>query len=234
MERAVNEGRILVVDDEELVRLAIADVLVGAGFEAIPAEDADEAIYVAKQSLPSLILSDVSLKGMDGIALCRHLKSDPETSSIPVILISGNLIDNQDQVHGLMNGADDYMLKPLDGKLLIAKIRAVLHRYTHPSETIEYIVAGDLVVDPSAWKVTWKGSPVHLTRKEFDLLVMLLKKPGKVLHPSFLLKSVWGHSNDGDDFRTVRVHISSLRGKLGPFGEKIINIPGVGYRLDSP
>lgn len=226
-------GKILVVDDEKLVRQSLSDILVAAGFGVLKAEDADEAVLVAKQSSPSLILSDVALKGMDGITLCRHLKSDPQTSSIPIILISGALIDNQDQILGLHSGADDYMVKPLDGELLIAKIRSVLHRYIPPLGGADCLKVKDLVVDIGAWTVTVAGHPVSLTRKEFDLLLMFLRRRGKVLHPSFLLESVWGHSKDIDDFRTVRVHISSLRSKLGAFGEHIVNIPGVGYKLEA-
>lgn len=226
-------GSILVVDDEELVRNCISDLLLPAGFQVIQAEDADEAVLMAKQSSPLLILSDVLLKGIDGIAMCRQLKADPRTAQIPIILMSGALTDNEDQVNGLTNGADDYLIKPVDGKLMIAKILAVLRRHASPAELADLLRVEDLILDVKAWTVTIKGKAVYLTRKEFDLLVKFLRRRGMVLHPAILLESVWGHQKDShDDFRTVRVHISSLRSKLGEFGAKLINIPGVGYKLD--
>lgn len=187
---------------------------------------------MAKQSPPTLILADVKLKGSDGFTLCRQLKADQRTATIPIILISGSMIDNEHQVNGLANGADDYLLKPFNPKLLVAKIQAVLRRYASPAELTDWLKVEDLILDAKAWTVTVKGKPVHLTRKEFDLLLTFLRRRGHVLHPTFLLESVWGYTQDTDDLRTVRVHISSLRSKLGHFGEHIINIPGVGYKLD--
>lgn len=226
------EKTILIVDDEETVREFLSDVLLAAGFRIVQAEDADEAILAAKHSLPSLILSDVSLKGFDGFTLCRQLRADQQTAIIPIILISGVLIDNEDQINGLANGADDYLVKPLDGRLLVARVHAVLRRYAAPTELADLLKVEDLILDVKAWTVTVKGKAVHLTHKEFDLLLNFLRRRGNVLHPAFLLESVWGHTKDTDDFRTVRVHISSLRKKLGQFGERLINIQGVGYKFD--
>lgn len=232
MAGAAAEGKILVVDDEEVVRKTIAFVLGESGFEVLLAEDADDAMLIARQSSPSLIVLDVALRGIDGVSLCRQLKASQETTSIPVILISGHQMDHEDQVNGLESGADDYMLKPLNPKVFVAKIKAVLRRYATSQELADWLKVEDLVMDVKAWTVTVKGKAISLTRKEFDLLLKFLRRRGKVLHPSFLLEAVWGQTQNNDDYRTVRVHISSLRGKLGDFGERIVNIPGVGYKLD--
>lgn len=223
---------VLIVDDEELVRQTVSELLSEAGFKIAQAKDADEAILIAQQASPNLILADVKLKGMDGFVFCRQLKADQRTAAIPIILLSGTMVDTEDQINGLANGADDYLLKPVEGKLLVARIQAVLRRYTTPVEQAEWLKAEDLILDVKAWTVTVKGKAVYLTHKEFDLLLKFIRRRGHVLHPSFLLESVWGQAKDADDFRTVRVHISSLRKKLGEYGNKIINIQGVGYKFD--
>lgn len=225
--------KVLIVDDDHTIRNCLSDFLQDAGFQVVQAEGADEAILIATQSPPDLILSDVVLKGFDGIALCRRIKTDPRTINIPLILMSGLKTEGDDQVNGLTNGADDYLLKPIDGKLLIAKIRTVLRRRTEPAELEDVFTAGDLTVDRNAWTVSVKGAPVSLTRKEFELLLTLLRKRGRVLPPSFLLETVWGYGGDAyAGSRTLKVHIASLRSKLGPaIGKQIINVPGVGYKF---
>ena len=227
-------ANILVVDDDRAVRNYLSDCLQGAGFRAIQAEGADEAILVATQSPPDLILSDVVLTGFDGISLCRKIKTDPRTTNIPLILMSGIKTEGDDQVNGLAVGADDYLLKPIDGHLLIAKIRVILRRHTTPTELEEVLKAGDLTVDRSSWTVSVKGIAISLTRKEFELLLTFMRKPGRVLRPSFLLETVWGYEGDAyEKSRTLKVHIASLRKKLGPaIGRHIGNVPGVGYKFD--
>jgi two-component system response regulator RegX3 len=225
---------LLVEDDTEFLKY-LSTLLRQEGFVVSRAEDADEAMLSATQSPPDLILSDVKLKGIDGITLCRQCKADKRTANIPVILLTGSEKESEDQIRGLESGADDYLLKPISGRLLIAKIKVVLHRYTSAEELQDLLKVEDLTLDVKAWTVTIKGKPVYLTRKEFDLLLTFLKKRGRVLNPSFLLEHVWGYDPATyDDARTVKVHISSLRTKLGPrFGEKIINVPGVGYKFDA-
>lgn len=225
-------ANILIVDDDPTIRNCLADFLKEAGFQVIQAEGADEAILIATQSPPDLILSDVILKGVDGIALCRKIKTDSRTTSIPLILMSGIKTEGDDQVNGLAIGADDYLIKPFEGKLLVAKVQAVLRRYTVPAELADWLKVEGLILDAKAWTVTLEGKAIYLTRKEFDLLLKFLRRRGHILHPSFLLESVWGHTNDTDDFRTVRVHVSTLRKKIGRLGKKIINVPGVGYKFD--
>jgi DNA-binding response OmpR family regulator len=172
---------------------------------------------------------------MDGFALCREIKWDRRTSDIPIILLSGAHTEEEAQVKGLEYGADDYLVKPISPKFLISKIRTVLRRYAAPEELQDLLTVEDLTLDVQAWTVTVKGKVVLLTRKEFDLLLMFLRKRGRVLRPAFLLENVWGlDPSEHTDFRTIKVHISSLRKKLGRrLGEKIVSVSGVGYRFDA-
>ena len=227
--------KVLVVEDERNVRLLLKRILEDEGFLALLAQDANEAFSIAIDSRPDLVLSDVGLKGMDGFALCRELKWDRRTADIPIILLSGAHTEEEAQVKGLEYGADDYLLKPISPKFLVSKIRTVLRRYAAPDELQNVLTVEDLTLDVKAWTVSVKDKVILLTRKEFDLLLMFLRKRGRVLRPAFLLETVWGlDPTQHTDFRTIKVHISSLRKKLGTrLGKKIVNVPGVGYRFDA-
>lgn len=226
--------KILVVDDEEDNRVVYKGVLEGEGFSVVLAKSASEALLAAADSRPDLILLDVAMPEMDGIELCRRLKSERGSSAIPVILMSGVHKGEADQTEGIEEGADDYLPKPFSPGLLAAKVRAVLRRYLAPRELEKTIKAEGLALDVQARTLTLKDRRIALTRKEFDLLTTFLRKPGRVLSIPYLLETVWGYDPaDYNDPHTVKVHISSLRKKLGlKLGGKIVSVSGLGYRFE--
>lgn len=227
--------KILLVDDELDNRTTYKGVLEKSGFSVLTAQNAGEAFGLAVDSKPDLVLSDVSMPGGDGLTLCRRLKADRGTAQIPVILMSGVRRGEEEQTEGIELGADDYVPKPLSPRLLCAKIHAVLRRYEAPKELESRLKTEGFELDVHARTVKNGRKNIHLTRKEFDLLTTFLRKPGRVLSAPYLLETVWGYDPaDYDDPRTVGVHVSALRKKLGPrFAERLINVPGLGYRLDS-
>lgn len=226
--------KVLAVDDEEDSLTVLKQRLENDGFSVVTAKGADEALRAAADSAPDLVLSDVAMPGADGFALCRRLKSDSRTAGIPVILISGLHSSEQDQLEGLEGGADDYLPKPYPPRLLSAKIRTLMRRYAAPQELGETLAAEGLALDVQARTVSHKGRRVGLTRKEFDLLTLFLRKPGRALGADYLLETVWGYDPaDYNDPRTLQVHVSSLRKKLGPkLGKRIVSVTGHGYRFE--
>lgn len=220
--------KILVVDDHAELRAAVKKFLTARGYEVATAVDGDDGRLLAAETNAQLALIDGEMPGLGGHELCRLLKKGTKTAALPVIIMSGNLVEDDDVVSGLESGADDYVLKPFPMKVLLARIEAVLRRYENsPSETLK---AKGLDIDPAAREVKVKGEPVKLTRKEFDLLTVLVEKAGRVLKPSFLLETVWGCDlADYNDTHTVETHISRLRKKIG--AERIENVSGHGYKF---
>lgn len=232
---AVSTGDILIVEDNAIFRKTLKEVLEGEGFQVFSAEVPDEVKNIAKARQPRLILMDVVLGDVNGITLCQELKQSPYTSAIPIILLSGALTDEEFQLQGFEEGADDYLLKPISNELLIAKVKAVLRRYASPDELADVLKAEGLSLDVKSRKVSVNGQSVALTRKEFDLLTALLRKRGQVVYTTQLYHTVWGYGESAPvDSHTVKVHVSSLRNKLGAeLGKKIVNLPGLGYRFDT-
>ena len=229
------DTRILVVEDNPSFRKMLQVVLEEEGFVVLAAEDPSEVPNLAKTHQPNLILMDVVLGEASGIALCQKLKAQPYTSTIPVILLSGAQIEEEFQLQGFEEGADDYILKPISNELLVAKVRAVLKRYASAEELADVLKAEGLALDVRARKVLVGGQPIPLTRKEFDLLTALLRKRGQVVYTTQLYHTVWGYGASAPvDSHTVKVHVSSLRSKLGAeLGKKIVNVPGLGYRFEN-
>ncbi|WP_447983729.1 response regulator transcription factor [Nitrospira sp. Nam74] len=225
---------VLIVEDDDMFRTTLTLVLQAEGFSVRVGTSADEAIRLVSQSVPDIILSDVDLVGINGVMLCRHFKQDSRTRHIPLIMMSGRRLGERDQLDGLTEGADDYLLKPFSNKILVQKIRNLLVRSREqPTDADDTVCIGPIIIDAAGRRVTIEGKEVRLTKKEFDLLEILVRKRGRTLTPAILLAEVWGYALDRyDDPRTVKVHISSLRTKLGTFGEHIVNVPGVGYRFD--
>ncbi|MFH1724969.1 MAG: response regulator transcription factor [Elusimicrobiota bacterium] len=222
------------MDDSDDGRKILGDQLKRQGFSVVAASSVDEAIYLAGETRPDLVLSDVAMPEADGMELCRKIRGSRRLTHLPIILISGTRLSEDDQIEGMHLGADDYLPKPYTSRLLAMKIRAVLRRYEAPKKLQETLRCADLELDAAARLVRVKGRPVNLTRKEFDILMLLLRRPGTVHSLRQLLQSVWGDDPcDVTDPHTVQVHLFTLRKKLGKeFGKKIVSVPKLGYRLE--
>jgi DNA-binding response OmpR family regulator len=229
--------KILVVDDERTILAVVKKYLGANGFTVMIADNGSEALLLVKDSKPDIILCDAEMPGLDGHALCRRIKQEAVTRSIPVILMSGALIADQDVLKGFEGGADDYILKPFSLPVMLARLRAVLRRYSTAQEQEGgHSKCGKCGIELDAAGRTVKigRAPVALTRKEFDLLAVLLSKSGRVLSIPYLLETVWGYDPaDYNDPGTVEVHVYHLRKKLGPkLAKRIVNMHGLGYKFD--
>ncbi|MFT3891713.1 MAG: response regulator transcription factor [Anaerolineales bacterium] len=226
--------RILVVDDEPSVTDLLAYNLRKAHYEVYIAADGREALHLAGESKPDLILLDLMIPEVDGLDVCRELR---RTSNVPIIMITARG-EETDRVVGLELGADDYVTKPFSVRELMARIKAVLRRAQNedaePSEIITG--AGNLRMNMESRMVTIADVPIELTRLEFDLLHRLLINPGRVLTRERLLEQAWGYEYVGDT-RAVDSAIKRLRAKLraaSPEADCIESVRGIGYRINVP
>ncbi len=219
--------RILVVDDEHQILRALRVILRDAGFEAVPADSAEEALDLAAVQTPDAAIVDLVLPDIDGVELCRRLR---EWSDMPIILLSA-VGDEDAKVRALAAGADDYITKPFGPRELVARLEANLRR-TAPQPEEAVIESDGLAVDLARRSVLVGGSEVHLTPIEFDLLRLLIRNRGRLMTHRDLLVTVWG-AGYGDDTQVLRAHIANLRRKIEPAdGPRFIKTdPGVGYRF---
>lgn len=216
------------VEDERNIRELLVYTLSTTGFEARGIGDGKELQKALKQEIPELILLDIMLPGEDGYTILENLKKNPETSDIPVIMVTAKEAE-YDKVRGLEGGADDYITKPFGMMEFIARVKAVLRRSKKHSEKKEYRYKG-LSVNIERHQV-WDGERlVELTLKEFELLRYLMENKGIVLSRDQILEHIWGYEFAGET-RTVDVHIRTLRQKLGDSGFFIETVRGVGYRI---
>ncbi len=223
--------KILIVEDEPAIRELIRLTLESSGYPNLyEAEDGEDALRSARSVLPDLILLDLMLPGMDGLSVCRKLKEDAETKSIPVIMLTARS-EESDIVLGLEMGACDYMTKPFSRKILTARVRAQLRKASDAELSAE-IRVGELVMNNDLHSVRLNGDGVDLTCSEFEILKLLASHAGRVYTRNQIIGRV-----KGDDYpvteRAVDVQIVNLRRKLGEWGPNIETIRGVGYRLKS-
>ena len=228
----MSQDKILIVDDEEHIRELIKYNLEKEDYKIFCAEDGIEALEIAREKKPTLILLDVMLPQMDGYDVCKEIRKDNSISSTPIIMITAKG-EELDKVLGLELGADDYITKPFSIRELIARIKAVLRRTSKQSNG-ELFKLKDLTVDFEKHEVVKDEEEVDLTLKEFQLLEILIKNKGRVLTREYLLDKIWGYEYIGET-RTVDVHIRHLRQKL-EYDDKnpkyIETIRGVGYRFN--
>ncbi len=217
------------VEDDSSIRELMVYALRASGFEARGFADGQELFAALGGGLPRLILLDIMLPGMDGIDILKKIRATPATSRVPVIMASARGTE-YDKVLGLDLGADDYLAKPFGMTEMVSRIRAVLRRCA-PPETPKQLRLGTLELDPASHTVTAAGNRVTLTLKEYALLHLFLRHPGRAFSREQLLERIWGTDYLGET-RTVDVHIGTLRTKLGACGEYIRTIRGVGYRLE--
>lgn len=221
---------VYILEDDDNIRKLINYSLKSQGFDvqdfALPS-----AFWAALQTTnPDLLLLDIMLPEEDGISILKKLRSNPKTSTIPVIMLTAK--DSEyDVVTGLDSGADDYVTKPFGMMSLVSRIKAVLRRYEKSDSHKELLDAGGIKIDENQHTVFAGNQQLFLTVKEFDLLVLLIKNRGNVLTREQLLESVWGLSS-AIESRTVDVHIRTLRAKLGEYEKNIETIRGVGYKFN--
>jgi len=224
--------RILVVEDDPDIALSLRLKLEREGGYAVDVvADGADGLRKAIDRRPDLVVLDLNLPGMDGFEVCRRLRKEPETASVPVIMLTAR-IGEDDRVAGLDLGADDYITKPFSPKEAVARVKAVLRR-SDRAEDADALSDEPLRVDIAARQATLDGRALALTRKEFDLLVELIRRRGRVLTRERLLEMVWGYDFPGET-RTVDVHVRRLRQKLGaPVDSRLETVVGVGYRWRS-
>ena len=223
--------KILIVDDDALMRRSLSFNLEQAGFKTITAANAEDGIGIVRHTLPDLVLLDISMPNMDGLDAIKQIKS---ISPIPVIFVTARRRE-LDEVVGLELGADDYITKPFDVDVLVAHIKAVLRRSEHASNAsqLEPISVGDLSMDPATHVATLKGRLLELSPKEFDLLFFLARDVNHVKSASEILAHVWGAEYIGEP-QVVYVHIRWLREKIeaDPNHPVLIQtIRGIGYKF---
>ncbi|HET6858143.1 MAG TPA: two-component system response regulator CseB [Streptomyces sp.] len=229
------ETHVLFVEDDDVIREATQLALERDGFVVTAMPDGLSGLEAFRSNQPDIALLDVMVPGIDGVSLCRRIRDE---STVPVIMLSARA-DSIDVVLGLEAGADDYVTKPFDGAVLVARIRAVLRRFGHaggpaggpeggPGPDGGLLVFGDLEVDTEGMEVRKDGEPVGLTPTEMRLLLEFSSAPGTVLSRDKLLERVWDYGWGGDT-RVVDVHVQRLRTKIGQ--DRIETVRGFGYKL---
>jgi two-component system phosphate regulon response regulator PhoB len=219
---------LVVEDDLDILRL-IAHNLKSSDFDVVTATDGYEAVSLAKNHLPGLVILDLMLPSLDGFEVCKELKRSPATQNIPILMLTARG-EEVDRVVGLELGADDYVVKPFSPRELMLRIRAILRRSTPEEQPATRWKRHGLSVDMEGHRVTVDEEEVSLTATEFRLLAELIRNLGKVLTRDQLLDRVWGYQFDGYA-RTVDTHIRRLRQKIGPYADWIETVRGVGYRF---
>jgi DNA-binding response OmpR family regulator len=225
-------ARVLVVEDEVALNDLVRAHLERAGHEVRQAHDGHSALRAAAEFAPELVVLDWMLPGLDGLAVCRELR---RRSLAPIIMLTARR-DEADRVTGLEVGADDYVVKPFSAPELVARVGAMLRRVALDRAAAPGggpLVCGGLVLDPTALTATVAGVPVTLSRRELELLELLLRHPGRTFTREFLIDRVWGADYEGLD-RAVDTQMVRLRRKLGAFGQHIEAVWGLGYRLRPP
>ena len=229
-----NKQKILIVDDDENIANLISLYLTKECYETRIEHDGQSALDAFKEYAPNLILLDIMLPGLDGYEVCREIRRE---SKVPIIMLSAKT-EVFDKVLGLELGADDYIIKPFDSKELVARVKAVLRRYTEAPAPVEKkpdekrVEYKDLIINLSNYEVIYKGKPVEMTPREIELLYFLASHPNQVFTREQLLDHIWGYEYAGDT-RTVDVHIKRIREKIADTDQwSIGTVWSVGYRFE--
>ena len=222
--------RILVVDDEPDILSLLVYQLSREDYRISTAVDGRSAVSTALEDRPDLIVLDLMLPGMDGYQVLRTLREDERTSEIPVLLLTARR-EEEDRIHGFEKGADDYVTKPFSPRELVLRVGALLRRAkAEPLDAHRRISLGGVVLDRDAHRAFVDEQEIELTPLEFRLLEVLMERRGRAQSRRQLLQAVWD-TNAAIETRTVDMHVARLRSKLGPAGDLIETVRGVGYRF---
>ena len=224
--------RILVVDDEPDIVALVVYHLAKAGFRISTASNGADALRIAQQDRPALIVLDLMLPGMSGLEVLEQLRADESGQDVAVLLLTARR-DEPDRIKGLSSGADDYLTKPFSPQELVLRVRNILRRMAQTQSGLPDVVrVGPSHIDRAAHRVTVENAELDLTPTEFKLLLTLAERRGRVQSRALLLEIVWDAAPDIQT-RTVDMHVQRLRTKLGAAGELIETVRGFGYRLRS-
>lgn len=222
--------KILIVEDEQDIRQLVTHYLEKEGFRPAAAMNGLEALKKVKEDKPDLVVLDLMLPEMDGLEVCKRLRSVPETAMLPILMLTAKA-EESDTIVGLELGADDYVTKPFSPKALVARVKALLRRVERtPDDGPDLYRYGALTMNMARHEVSLGTQEVPLTAKEFGLLEHLLRHRGRVLTREVLLNAVWGYDYYGTT-RTVDVHIRRLKQKLPLLEEAIVSVKSLGYKL---
>ena len=220
------QSTILIAEDEQGIRMLIRDYLKKEGYKVLETANGLEAVTIFSQNpAVDLVILDVMMPVLKGWEVCREIR---QTSDVPVLFLTA-LGDTQDELKGFSSGADDYILKPFEYQVLMARVRAMLKR-AKPNHR-SFFQCGELCVDETARQITVSGAAVELAPKEYELLTFLIANRNIALDRDTILNGVWGTDFFGDP-RTVDTHIKNLRAKIGSTGDRIKTVRGHGYRLE--
>ncbi len=220
---------ILLVEDDDTLRKTLAYNL-SKDYKVVQTGDGEQALALAREKTPDLIVLDVMLPSIDGLTVCRIIRNE---SDVPIIMLTARG-GEVDRIVGFEIGADDYIVKPFSLGEFLARVRAMLRRTPAARAVVDRLEAGDLTLDLIARRVTQDGAELRMTHKEFDLLAMLMRNQGAVLSRDLLLERVWGYDYGGKT-KTVDVHVRWLREKIeaDPSNpQRIVTVRGVGYRFE--
>ncbi|HHT7124881.1 response regulator transcription factor [Bacillus cereus] len=222
----MNKYRVLVVDDESDMRQLVGMYLDNFGYEWGEAENGKEALKKLETDHYDFVVLDIMMPEMDGLSVCKEIR---KTSDVPIIFLTAKG-EEWNRVNGLRMGADDYIVKPFSPGELVARMEAVLRRYTK-QEQQEEIQFGPILINEKSRRIEAGGEQISLTVKEFDLLYFLCQHTGQVFSREQLLEKVWGYDYAGST-RTVDTHVKTMRLKLGESGNYIQTVWGVGYKFE--
>jgi two-component system alkaline phosphatase synthesis response regulator PhoP len=221
-----SQWKVLIADDEPDILEILEFNLKKEGYKVFTARDGNEAIDMARVTLPDLVILDIMMPGKTGVEVCEIMRANPAHKQTLIIFLTA-LSDEATQIKGLSTGADDYLNKPISPKILVSKVQSLLRRAT--KDTSRAITIEGLTIDPDRYVVQYEGRDEVLAKKEFELLYLLASKPGRVFLRNEILDRIWGNDVIVGD-RTIDVHIRKIRQKIGV--ECITTVKGVGYKFE--
>lgn len=219
-------SKILVVEDEDILREVLIDYLTEDGYETVEAADGEEALEIFNSNVIDLVILDIGLPKIDGWSVCRRIRKH---SSIPIIMLTARS-DEDDSLLGYELGADDYLIKPYSPRVLTAKVKRFLEKYSNAKDGIP-IIASSVNLNMGSRIVSVDGNVVNLTHTEFEILAYLMQNKGLVITREQLIDKIWGYDFYGDE-KTVNSHIRNLRAKLGSKGSCIVTVIRSGYKFE--